>query len=122
MEVSIMSALYVYLNGTQVNPSELDAKADEKIGESRRMADGTLRYYHVAFKGEWTLTWNGLKETYLSALVTIARLTTSFTFIDYNSVSHTVMILPGGFTTKLSADKVSPNMKRWDISMTLTEV
>lgn len=117
-----MSATYVFINGVQVNPSALDAKPDEKIGESRRMGDGTLRYYHRAFKGEWTLTWNGVQEAYLPALRTVARLTTSFTFIDYDSVSHTVMILPGGFTAKLSAEKVSPGIKRWDVTMVLSEV
>lgn len=117
-----MSQQYIYLNGTQVNPSELDAKDDDKIGESRRMGDGTLRYYHRAFKSEWTLTWNGVKETFVPPLRTIGRLTTSFTFIDYDSVAHTVIILPGGFTRKLSAEKVSPNMKRWDVTMVLTEV
>lgn len=117
-----MSALYIYLNGTQFNPSEVEMKDDEKIGESRRMGDGTLRYYHRAFKGEWVIKWNGIKETLVSPIRTIGRLTTSFTFIDYESVSHTVMVLPGGFTRTLSAEKVSPNMKRYDIQMTLSEV
>ncbi len=117
-----MSAQYVYLNSVMLNPSAIDAKPDEKIGESRRMADGTLRYYHVAFKGEWTLTWNGIKEAYVPAIRAIARLTTSFTFIDYDSVSHTVIILPGGFSSNLSAEKVSPGIKRYDLSMTLSEV
>ena len=117
-----MSALYIYLNGSQFNPSEVDSKDDEKIGDSRRMGDGTLRYYHRAFKSEWTITWNGLKEAYVPALRTIARLTTSFTFVDYEGVSHTVVILPGGFSRKLSAEKVSPGVKRYDISMTLTEI
>jgi len=117
-----MSALYIYLNGGQFNPSEVEMKDDEKIGESRRMADGTLRYYHRAFKSQWVLKWNGVKEVYVPAIRAIGRLTSSFTFIDYESVSHTVMILPGGFSRTLSADKVSPGIKRYDVTMTLDEV
>lgn len=113
---------YIYMNSVQFNPSELDAKDDEKIGESRRMGDGTLRYYHRAFKGQWTVTWNGVKDTYVPAIRAIGRLTTPFTFIDYESVSHTVIILPGNFSRKLSAEKVSPGVKRYDITMTLDEV
>ncbi len=117
-----MSAQYIYLNGSAMNPSEVELKDDEKIGESRRMGDGTLRYYHRAFKGQWTVKWSGVKETLVAPIRAVGRLTTSFTFIDYESVSHTVMILPGGFTRSLSAEKVSPNMKRYDISITLDEV
>lgn len=115
-------ANYIYMNGTQFNPSEVELKDDEKIGESRRMGDGTLRYYHRAFKSEWTIKWNSIRDTYVPAIRTIARLTTSFTFIDYEGVSHTVMVLPGGMTRNLSAEKVTPGIKRYDITMTLTEV
>lgn len=117
-----MSATYIFMNGVQFNPSEVEMHDDEKIGESRRMGDGTLRYYHRAFKGQWVVKWTGVKETLVAPIRAIGRLTTSFTFIDYESVSHTVMILPGNFTRTLSAEKVSPGMKRYDISMTLDEV
>ena len=117
-----MSALYIYLNAVQFNPSEIELKDDDKIGESRRMGDGTLRYYHRAFKSEWTIKWTGVKETLVAPIRAIGRLTTSFTFIDYESVSHTVIVLPGAFTRSLTAEKVSPGMKRYDISMTITEI
>lgn len=117
-----MSADYIFMNGVQFNPSEVEMKDDEKIGESKRFGDGTLRYYHRAFKGEWTIKWNGVKEVYVPAIRAIGRLTTSFTFIDYDSVSHTVLILPGNFSRTLSAEKVSPGIKRYDITMTLSEV
>lgn len=113
---------YIYLNGVQMNPSEIELKDDEKIGESRRMGDGTLRYYHRAFKSQWTITWNGVKDIYVPAIRAIGRLTTPFTFIDYEGVSHTVMILPGNFSRKLSAEKVSPGIKRYDIQLTLDEI
>lgn len=117
-----MSAQYIYLNAVQFNPSEVEMKDDDKIGESRRMGDGTLRYYHRAFKSEWTVQWNGVREAYVPAIRAIARLTTPFTFIDYESVSHTVIVLPGNMSRTLTAEKVSPGIKRYDVSMTLTEV
>ena len=117
-----MSAQYIYMNGVQFNPSEVEMKDDEKIGESRRMGDGTLRYYHRAFKRQWVIKWTGVQESLVSNIRTIAQLTTSFTFTDYESVSYTVMILPGNMTRSLSASKVSPGIKRYDITMTLDQV
>lgn len=117
-----MSTQYIYLNGTQMNPSEVEIKDDEKIGESRRMGDGTLRYYHRTFKGQWSIKWTSVKETYIASIRAIGRLTTSFTFIDYEGVSHTVIVLPGNFSRTLSAEKVSPGIKRYDVSLTLDEV
>lgn len=113
---------YIYMNGVQFNPSEVEMKDDEKIGESRRMGDGTLRYYHRAFKSQWAIKWNGVKDIYVPSIRVIGRLTTSFTFIDYDSISHTVMVLPGGLSRTLSAEKVSQDTKRYDISLTLDEV
>ncbi len=117
-----MSTQYIYMNGVQFNPSEVEMKDDEKIGESRRMGDGTLRYYHKAFKGQWSIKWNGVKEALVPAIRAIGRLTAPFTFVDYEGVSHTVMVLPGGMSRTLSADKVSPGVKRYDVTITLDEV
>lgn len=117
-----MTARYIYMNGTQFNPSEVEITED-KIGESRRMGDGTLRYYHRAVKRKWSIKWTGLRETYLPAIRTIFALTTSFTFTDYDSVSYTVLVLPGGFSYTLSAEKVdAAGVKRYDVQLTLDEV
>jgi hypothetical protein len=110
------------MNGVEFNPSEVEIKDDEKIGESRRMGDGTLRYYHRAFKGQWAIKWNGVKEIHLPAIRAIGRLTTAFTFIDYENVSHSVMVLPGGFSRTLTAERVTPDTKRYDVTITLDEV
>jgi len=117
-----MSNRYIFMNSVQFNPTSVEAEED-KIGESRRMGDGTLRYYHRAFKSKWTLNWTAVKEANVPAIRTIARLTTSFTFVDYDGVSHTVMVLPGGFTTSLSAEKVdAAGIKRYDVTLVLDEV
>lgn len=117
-----MSQRYIFMNGTQFNPTSVQADED-KIGESRRMGDGTLRYYHRAFKSKWTINWTAVRETNVPAIRTIARLTTSFTFIDYDNVSHTVMVLPGGFTTTLSAEYVDASgIKRYNVTLVLDEI
>lgn len=117
-----MSNRYISMNSVQFNPTSVEYE-EEKIGESRRMGDGTLRYYHRSIKRKWTITWTGLRETYLAAVKSIAALTTSFTFVDYDGVSYTVLILPGGYKHSLNADKVDGlGVKRYDITITLDEV
>lgn len=117
-----MSAQYIYLNGSPFNPTSVESEED-KIGESKRMADGTLRYYHRAFKSKWTISWTAIRETFVPAIRTISRLTTAFTFVDYDGVSHSVIVLPGSFKTTVSAEKVDgAGVKRYDITLTLDEI
>ena len=117
-----MSNQYITMNSVSFNPTSVDYE-QEKIGESRRMGDGTLRYYHRATKAKWTITWTAVKETYLTAIRNIAALNTSFTFIDHNGTSYTVIVLPGGFKHTLTADKVDAiGVKRYDITLTLSQV
>ena len=113
---------YIYLNGVQFNPTSVESE-EERIGESRRMGDGTLRYYHRAFKSKWTITWEKVRESYVPAIRTISRLLTTFTFIDHEGTSHTVMVLPGGFKTTLHADGVDMvGIKRYTITLAIDEV
>ncbi len=115
-------ARYIFMNGVQFNPTSFEVD-DTKIGESRRMGDSTLRYYHRAFKAKWSLNWTNVQEAYLPAIKTIAHLTSSFTLIDYDGISHTVMILPGGAKYKLDATGVdSASVKRYTIDLVLDEV
>lgn len=117
-----MSNRYITMNGVQFNPSSIDIE-ESKFGTSRRMGDGTLRYYHRANKYKWTLDWTNVRETLLPAIRTVGRLTTSFTFIDYENTSYTVIILPGGFTLKLSANGVdSAGLKRYNVTLVLDQV
>lgn len=117
-----MSAQYIFMNSQAFNPTSVEVNED-KIGESRRMGNGTLRYYHRAFKNEWTITWTSLRENFVPAIRTIAKLTSSFTFTDYDGVSYTVLVLPGGFKVSVSADKVDGSgIKRYDVTLVLSEV
>jgi hypothetical protein len=95
----------------------------EKIAESRRMADGSMKMYWIANKYKWTIQWTSLRESSIAAIETIAKLTTSITFIDYDAVSHTVVLLPGCFKKTISADKVSSLARRFfDVELVLDEV
>lgn len=117
-----MSNQYITINGTSFNPTSIEYSI-EKVGESRRMADGTLRYYHRANKYKWTLQWASVRESRVSAIQTVGELTTSTTFIDYEGVSHTVILLPGCFKKTLSADKVASLTARYfDVELVLDEV
>ncbi len=113
---------YIFMNGTQFNPTSVDTE-EEKVGDSKRMADGTMRYYHRAFKNKWSIKWSRLRESSFTAIRTVAQLTTSFTFKDYDNVSWTVVILPGGFKHTIAADGVdSAGVKRYDVELVLDQV
>ncbi len=117
-----MSNRYIVMNGVTFNPTSVEYE-DEKIGESLRMGDGTLRYYHRAFKGKWSISWSNVKETSVTPIRAISRLTSSFTFTDHEGNSFTVMVLPGGAKFSLSADGVdNAGVKRYNVDLTLDEV
>lgn len=118
-----MSNRYLTINGGTYNPTTFEYNP-AKIGEERRMANGALRFYYRATKGKWTLSWTKLRESnaQIAALTALAEGSSSFTFVDYNNVSHTVTILPGNFTLSLSADSIgATGIKFYDMSVTLDE-
>jgi len=119
-----MSNSTITMNGDTYNPSSVDFSLP-KIGEARRMADGTQRFYFVTNKRQWVLKWNTLNETNIqfTRLSQLATLQGVFTFRDHNGVDHQVLVLPDNYTESLVAEKVGRDgVKRYDISLTLTEV
>lgn len=112
---------YIYINSIQFNPTSVEADED-RIGTSRRMSDGSLVYYHRAFKTRWTIQWNNLHESRLTIIHGISTLNSQLTFVDYDNNSHTVLILPGGCKTTVSAEKTSKNAKYYDVTLVLDEV
>lgn len=113
---------YVTLNGTQFRPTSVEPE-ETKIGEEKRMADGTLKFYHRAIKLRWTISWKGLIETSVAAIRTIYRLTTSFTFIDEFGTSWTVMTLPGNLSVSMSAERTRiDGTKYYDIDLVIDQV
>lgn len=116
------TARYVTINGTQFNPSNISRDV-EKRGTVLEMASGKTRYFHRAHKSKWTLTWNNVREDYVTTIRALYLLTTSFTYTDEESTSYTVLCTPGGFRTELDAGSVSlTGTKYYTVELTLTEV
>lgn len=113
---------YITLNGTNFFPTSIE-RGLNKVGDFRRAANGTAYYYHRANKNTWTITWNKLRETSLSAITTIGALTASFTFVDEAGTSYTVLVPPGGYSHSLNADSISSGgIFYYDVSLTLEQV
>lgn len=113
-----MSYKRVTIGGTTFYPSTVDV-TEERIGDTERMADGTLRFWHRAFKNTWTLTWNKLPESSLTSLRAKYRVTTSFTFNDENNTNWTVISTK--FDTKLSVIGLN-GIIYYDVTLELQEV
>jgi len=112
----------ISLNGSLFNPTSVSARLI-RVGDSRRAANGTLYYYHRSNKLAWDIQWNSLAETNLSAIQTIALLTSSFAFIDEASTSYTVLVPDGGYSAVLSASKASrANFYYYDVTLTIEQV
>jgi hypothetical protein len=117
-----MSNRYISIDGTNYNPSEVDDDMT-KIGESKRMGDGTLRYYHRTDKSRLTLKWNSIREIYVAAIRSMAFDNTTHTVIDYDGNTMTMMVLPGSWKRSVSAEQVdSAGVKRYNIELTFDEV
>ena len=107
------------LNGTVFHPTEV-AIEDMKIEDSDRMANGTLRTWHRAYKKKWTLSWSGLHEDNIGPLRTLYRTTSSYTLNDENNTTYTV--LARTWSEKLSAEREANNILYYDIEMSFEEV
>lgn len=117
-----MSNQYISINGTNFNPSGVDDDTT-KIGDSRRMGDGTLRYYHRANKGKWVIKWNNLRETFITTIKTLAFTNATLTFIDYDGNTFTVIVLPGSWKRSIAAEQMgNDGIKRYNIELSFEEV
>lgn len=91
----------ISLGGTSFTPSGVDM-AREKIGTAIQAANGSRRFAHRAHKREWTLTWTNVTAAVRDQVRTVHALTTTFTFVDQNSNSITVLCLPGSYQESVS--------------------
>ncbi len=112
----------ISLNGTSFTPSGIDM-AREKIGSVITAANGARRFAHRAHKREWTLTWANVTATVRDQVRTVYALTTSFTYIDENSNSITVLCLPGGYqeTVSLISYEGGAVTLRYTVTLNLSE-
>jgi len=119
-----MSTGYVILDGIQIHPTNVDVE-EERIGEMRRMADGTLKMYHIAYKLKWTLSWDTIHQDSYDLLVARVkyRTTSPMIYTDENGNSYTVITSPDGKKETLSAEKQGINGKyHYDVELTLIQV
>lgn len=85
-----MAATAFVLNGTTF--SAKDRKLEEvPIGVAFRALNGSPRFAQRAIKRTWTLEFDNLLIAQLTSLRAIHALTTSFTLVDENAVSYTVV-------------------------------
>jgi len=112
---------YITINSITFNPTSVETSV-ERVGESRRMADGSLKFYHRADKKKWTLQWTSVRAALVINIEDVASITNTTTFIDYDNTSHTVVFLPGAFKKTLSADKVTPSQRYYDVTLVVDEV
>src|SRR5688572_6276563 len=97
---------YITLNGVQFNPTSVEM-TPERIADLQRARNGKLRLYHWGSKNHWSMSWNGVHESNVSAIRTIGLLTGIFVFTDVDGQSYNVIVSPGGYTQILSAEKQS---------------
>jgi hypothetical protein len=118
-----MSNKYVTMNSVTFRPTEISRNL-KRAGDLKTMADGTNKMYHRGFKYEFDLTWTGLPESNKAAIRTIATLTTSFTFIDEDGTSYTVLCPPDAYSDALSASNISIGLGiiYYDITLKLLQV
>lgn len=117
-----MANTTISLNGVSFSPTTVEVSF-EKIGTTKRAANGKLYFYFRALKRMWNIEWSNLPEGSLSAIRTIGALTSSFTFIDEFGASFTVIVPPGGYSAEMSAERISlANVFYYDVSLQLEEV
>ncbi len=115
-----MTATAYILNGTTF--SAKDRKLDEvPIGVEFEALNGSPRFAQRAIKRCWTLEFDNLLIAQLTALRVIHALTTSFTLVDENAVSYTVVRTTDPLTTSVAL--IAPaNIAYYAATIVLQEV
>lgn len=82
------------LNGTTITPSDIEAELII-IGDMVEGYDGTSTLMKDASgdgeKWRWIITWNDVPAATRNAIRNIAKLNTTFTFVDEDGTSYTVL-------------------------------
>lgn len=111
---------YVTINSTNFYPTAV-TETIEKIQTAERMKNGTMRINYRADKHRFELSWNNIHEDNITAIVTVAKLTTTTTFINRDSESYTVVIQDPSF--EYSAEQMNMSGELYyNISLSLVEV
>lgn len=101
-----MPASAFVLNGTTFYAK--DRALDEvPIGVEFEALNGSSRFAQRAIKRRWTIDFDNLLIAQLTALRAVHALTTSFTLVDENGVSYTVVRMGDALQSK--AGLITPN-------------
>ncbi len=125
--MSDLSINAVTFNGTPLTgnaaawrPTGITAK-EQKIGVTLEAANGTRnRVERGANKHVWDVVWEGCNLATMQTVRTIARLATSFTFVDNEGVSFTVQTEDQFAPAWLFDD--AGGASYWSVTLTLYQV
>lgn len=76
-------------NGTALNPSSI-SRTTRRVGSLVVAANGARTWINRGTKQEWTVEWVNVTSTIRSSVLTIAALTSDWTFTDERGSSFTV--------------------------------
>lgn len=110
------------INGTSYSVGITNVKIDTmQIGVEIRAANGARRFAQRAIKREISVEFQQISVTLLNQLRTVAALATSFTFIDENAVSYTVICSDKPLSQGAGAI-LNDGSVEYDCTLTLWEV
>jgi hypothetical protein len=76
-------------NGTTLYPSSI-SRTTTRSGSLAIAANGARTWTNRGTKLQWVIEWNNVSSTVRSSVITIAGLTTDWTFVDERGISYTV--------------------------------
>jgi len=111
----------VVLNSVTLAPTTLETTVT-KIGETKRMANGAMRFFYRASKRSWTLSWENAPASIIANAYSAYTVNTSTTFVDEYGTSYTV-VSSSDFSVTLDASAIASNGTfYYSASFTIEEV
>lgn len=92
-----------------------------KIGRLLVGKDGTLNWMHRGFKWVFAIGWERANQTTETAVLALRNKTSTFTFVDYDGTSYTVMTV-GDDTYDEQVTTSVANAYRFDLTLVLRQV
>lgn len=117
-----MAVTKIQLNGTQFTAGDVQ-ETRVKIGTAIQAANGARRWAHRADKRGWSISWPTATLAELTSIRTIAALTATFTFIDENAASYTVMCQDSPLKSSVAALTIESGAQaiRYSVTLELVE-
>lgn len=93
----------------------------EEVGDSIRMANGSLRKDRTALKKQWTLTWERISEAQKDTLTGKLDLLTSYLFSPPDTTSTFTVYTQHPYNVKAHKNHQGSDESKYDITVTLVE-